>query len=240
LQLWKKCIASRYRTRVKKISWGKHYRAGIEIEEGVVSTLEEADSVEIIVGGCKKKPGLIDVGSAIRDEPQVFHVRVKEIATVEEVRNIITLAHKGKPIAKLAFEGAEIAEEDLFSDWMLRTGGEPRQIQAVSSKLVQVILDWRGAEQRMLARETGSISTGILSWWCPLVSSPQTPLWGYSLSSVLRILRVNRLKRGSSPRPKTGNLRKLRQGEKLAHRKSHFRRETLRNQQQLRRNPSSP
>jgi hypothetical protein len=54
LQLWKKCIASRYGIPVKRISWGKHYRGGLEIEEGVVTTLEEADLVEVIVGGRRR------------------------------------------------------------------------------------------------------------------------------------------------------------------------------------------
>jgi hypothetical protein len=153
LQLWKKFIASRCKGPAKKISWGKHYRGGVEIEEGTVTSLEEADMVEVIVKGKKKKDGMIEVAYTIGEEAQVYRIWVKDNALVDEVKRTIALAHKGKPITKLAFEGAELADEDAFSDWMTRSGGMPRQIQAKLSRLVQVILDWMGAEQQMFARE---------------------------------------------------------------------------------------
>jgi hypothetical protein len=97
--------------------------------------------VEVIVDGKKKKDGMIDVTYTIGEETQVYHILVKDTALVEDVRKTIPLAHKGKPITKLASGGAEIANEDSSKDWMFRTGGAPRQVQAKPSKLVQVILD---------------------------------------------------------------------------------------------------
>jgi hypothetical protein len=72
---------------------------------------------------------------------------------VGDVRKTIAMAHKGKFITALASEGADLAEEDRFSDWATRTGGTPRHIQAKVARLLQVILDWMGTEQQMCARE---------------------------------------------------------------------------------------
>jgi hypothetical protein len=125
----------------------------VEIEEGVVSSLEEGDSVEVIIAGKKKKNDRIEVSYTIGDEPQIFKIWVKGDALVGDVRKTIAMAHKGKPIIALASEGAELTEEDTFNDWATRTGGAPRQIQAKIAKLVQVILYWMGSEQQMFARE---------------------------------------------------------------------------------------
>jgi hypothetical protein len=141
-RLWHKCIAN-------------HCRAPLELEEGVCTTLEEADMVEVIVSKNKKekKDDRIGVIYTIGNEPQVYRIWVKGDALVGNIKKAIALAHKGKPIVALASEGADLAEEDAFSDWMTRTGGAPRQLQAKISPLVQVILDWMGTEQQMFARE---------------------------------------------------------------------------------------
>jgi hypothetical protein len=110
---------------VKKISWGKNYRKGLEIVEGVATSLEEADAIEVMVEGEKKKDGEIDVAYTTGEEPQVYHIWVKDTVLVEDVRKTIALAHKGNPITKLASEGAEIADEDSYKDWMFTTEGHP-------------------------------------------------------------------------------------------------------------------
>jgi hypothetical protein len=123
LQLWNKHIANRRRAPVKRIKWGKHYLASVEIEEGVVSSLEEADSVEVIVSNKKKRDDRKEVVYTVGEEPTVYRILVKGDATIGDVKKTIAMAHKGKPVVALSFEGADLAEEDPYKDWMLRTGG---------------------------------------------------------------------------------------------------------------------
>jgi hypothetical protein len=123
LQLWNKYIANRCRAPVKRIKWGKHYRANVEIEEGVVSSLEEGDSVEVVVSNKKKQDDRKEVVYTVGDEPLVYRIWVRGDAAIGDVKKTIALAHKGKPVVALSFEGADLADEDPYKDWMLRTGG---------------------------------------------------------------------------------------------------------------------
>jgi hypothetical protein len=125
LQLWKKYIDSRCRVSVKNIRWGKHYRGSVEIEEGEVTSLQEGDSVEVIIVGKKKKDDRIEVPYTIGDEPQVYKIWVKGDALVGDVKKTIATAHKTKYISALASEGADMADEDSFDNWAKRTGGNP-------------------------------------------------------------------------------------------------------------------
>jgi hypothetical protein len=99
LQFWKKFGATRYTLPVRKVAWGKHCRGGLEIESGKVTTLEEADSVEIIVDEKKKKSQQCEVTYTVGDETQVYKSMVRKESTIGQIREIVAMAHKGRPIA---------------------------------------------------------------------------------------------------------------------------------------------
>jgi hypothetical protein len=151
-QLWHRHIANRYKQQISEIKWGKHYRAGSEFETGQVSDLQDNDSVEIIIFLESAPTGQLEVLYTLGDETVVNRLNVKNTATIAEVRDRISRMHKAKPIQSLMFEGATIAEEDSYSDWMLRSGGVPRQIVAKIVPLVQVNLDYMGVIKQMNVR----------------------------------------------------------------------------------------
>jgi hypothetical protein len=74
---------------------------------------------------------------------------VKHDALNGDVKKAIAMAHPTRPIMCLAAEGAELADEDSYSDWMHRTGGALRQIQPRIVPLVKVILDYEGKQRQM-------------------------------------------------------------------------------------------
>jgi hypothetical protein len=61
--------------------------------------------------------------------------------------------HKGEPIQNLASEGADFADEDPYQDWMVRSRGGPRPIQAKIVPMVQVVLDYMGSQKQMCVRK---------------------------------------------------------------------------------------
>jgi hypothetical protein len=154
-QFWPKCIANRCRRPAKSLSWGKHFRGGVEIESGKVTGLLENDGVEAIISNKKKEKsdGRLEVAYTIGEEPQVYRLWVKSDATIGDVKKMIALAHKGKPIEALSFEGADLADEDPYNDWMTRTGGKQRQLLVKIVPMVQVMIDWMGTQQQMCARK---------------------------------------------------------------------------------------
>jgi hypothetical protein len=133
---------------------GNHYREGNIIETGKVTSLRDADLVEVIVYDGKKKPQThVGVNYTVGD--QTFKTRVKRTATIAEFRESISYAHKGKPVLGIALGGNESAQEDSVEDWFTRSLNTP--FQAVLSKMVQVILGWRGQELHMAARESWTL-----------------------------------------------------------------------------------
>jgi hypothetical protein len=153
LQLWHKAIESRCRIPVSKIKWGKHWRAQKVVEEGKVSELQDNDGVEVIL--CEEKPrndDRLEVKYTIGAESTVYTIWVKHDALNGDVKRSIQMAHPSRPIMCLAAEGAELTDEDSYSDWMHRTGGAIRQIQAKIVPLVKVILDYQGSQRQMSVR----------------------------------------------------------------------------------------
>jgi hypothetical protein len=68
-QLWHKQIANRYKKQVDTIKWGKHFRAGKEIESGQVTELLENDRVEVVIDVKKQTNGQVEVAYTLGDEP---------------------------------------------------------------------------------------------------------------------------------------------------------------------------
>jgi hypothetical protein len=151
-QLWHRHIANRYKQPVSDIKWGKNCRAGSKFESGQVTDLQDNDNVEVIVISEPAPTGQIEVIYTLGDETVVNRLNVRSTATVADVRERISRIHKVKPIQSLTFERAAIAEEDSYSDWMLRSGGVPRQIVAKIVPLVQVNLDYMGEIRQMNVR----------------------------------------------------------------------------------------
>jgi hypothetical protein len=69
-------------------------------ESGKITTLEEADSVEIIVDEKKKKSQRCELTCTVGDEPQVYKVMVRKESTIGQIREIVAMAHKGRPITE--------------------------------------------------------------------------------------------------------------------------------------------
>jgi hypothetical protein len=130
---------------------GNHCREGIFIEVGKVTSLTEAGSVEITIEELKEKPTQDEVAYTVGDQPQTNKINVRTTLTIDEMRERIALAHKGSPIVGLASAGGEINDQPL-EDWLVRTDDAPFQI--MTSKVVTVILGWRGLEMHMAARES--------------------------------------------------------------------------------------
>jgi hypothetical protein len=95
----------------------------------------------------KKSDGRLEVAYTLEKETAVYRLWVKADATVGDVKKAIAAAHKAKPIQCLTHEGAELAEEDQYNDWMTRTGGALRQLQVRFVPMVQVVLDYMGTHQ---------------------------------------------------------------------------------------------
>jgi hypothetical protein len=100
LQFWKKFAEQKYRGPVTTIEWGHYHRWGDEIESRVVTTLEESDSLEIVIRDKKKKVRNGDVEQAevtytLGEEPQVYRCMMRKDPTIGQIREVITLAHKG-------------------------------------------------------------------------------------------------------------------------------------------------
>jgi hypothetical protein len=97
------------------VAWGKHYREGLEIEAGKVTSLVEADSVEILLEEGKKK------------KSQQGEVSVRKSSTLGQIRELIAMARKGRPITAIHYKGAEIDDDQPYEDWMTGTSGAPFQ-----------------------------------------------------------------------------------------------------------------
>jgi hypothetical protein len=83
----------------------------------------------------------------------VNKLTVKRIATMGEIRSRIFMAHKVKPIQKLAFEGSDFYDEDPYEEWMLRSNSKDiRQITAKVAPLVQVNIEYMGERRQMNVR----------------------------------------------------------------------------------------
>jgi hypothetical protein len=97
-QLWHRHVANRYKKQVPEVRWGKHYRAGMEIESGQVSDLQDNDSVEIIIAVEPAPSGQLEVQYVLEGEKVVNRLNVKSTATMGDIRTRISQMHKGKPI----------------------------------------------------------------------------------------------------------------------------------------------
>jgi hypothetical protein len=125
----------------------------LEVENGKVTELLDNDGVEVIICEDKKKgDDRLEVKYTIGADPAVFTIWVKHDALVGDVKRTIAMAHPTRPIMCLAYEGADLAEEDTYDDWMTRTGGAIRQIQAKIVLLVKVLLDYQGSQRQMSVR----------------------------------------------------------------------------------------
>jgi hypothetical protein len=129
--------------------WGHHYRSGDITESGKVTSLEEADSVEILVD-----QGLIPPQPQPKSQTQVevdyvigterFKIQVRKGFTVDDLQNRLAFVHKGRTIAGIASEFFQIAGEDSVEDWLQRTAGIPLQVMV--AKTVHVAIEFRGAQ----------------------------------------------------------------------------------------------
>jgi ribonuclease HI len=54
-QLWHKSIANRCRLPAKSLSWGRHFRGGVEVESGKVTELLDGDGVEVVISNKTKE-----------------------------------------------------------------------------------------------------------------------------------------------------------------------------------------
>jgi hypothetical protein len=146
-------IFKKLRQPAVQIMWGNHYRAGIIIETGKVTTHEDADMVEVIVDDGKPKTQThVEVNYAVGNE--TFKTRVKKGTTIAEFRETLSYRHKGKQIVGIAFDGDEIAQEDAVDAWLTRSLNTP--LHAMLARLVQVILEWRGRQFHLAVRERTS------------------------------------------------------------------------------------
>jgi hypothetical protein len=123
------------------------------IETGKVTTLEEADSVEVLVdSGLLPLQTHIDVDYTIGS--QSFKTLVKTGTTIGQFREAVSYSHKSKTIVGIASQDAAIDKDDAAEDWLQRTAGLP--LQAMLAKTVQVVLDWRGTEVLFVIIETAT------------------------------------------------------------------------------------
>jgi hypothetical protein len=86
----------------KHVAWGNHHHEGRIIESGKVTSLTEADSVEIIIEERKKKLTEQEISYRLRDQPQVDKITDRRTSAIGELRERIALAHKERPITALA------------------------------------------------------------------------------------------------------------------------------------------
>jgi hypothetical protein len=172
LQLWK--IVLKAPTPALQIMWGNHLRSGDIIESGRVTTLEEADFVEILVdSGAAPTLTHIDVRYAIGSE--VFSTRVRKDATIGDLKESLTYVHRGRQIQAIAFEGADIDQADPVDDWMGRPLNHPLVVRVaapvaapaaapapkspvapvapVAPGTVNVLLDFRGVQHQFSVDE---------------------------------------------------------------------------------------
>jgi hypothetical protein len=138
---------------VETVRWGKHFRGTDEIEDGRVTDFQNSDSVQVIIPAEPAPKGQLEVVYSLEGESIVHRFNVKNSATMGDVRQRISMAHKGKPIEALAFEGSTFADEDSFNDWAFRSGGMPRQLVAKVQPMVQVVLDYMGVQKQMTIRK---------------------------------------------------------------------------------------
>jgi hypothetical protein len=152
-QLWHRHIANRVQRHVETVRWGKHFRGADEVEDGRVTDLQNNDSVHVVIPAEPAPKGQLEVVYSLEGESIVHRFNVKNTVTMGDIRQRISMAHKGKPIEALSFEGATFADEDSFNDWAFRSGGMPRQIVAKVQPMVQVVLDYMGEIGRASCRE---------------------------------------------------------------------------------------
>jgi hypothetical protein len=119
LQLWKAIIAPRYPIPTTHVAWGNHYGEGKVTEVGKVTTLTDADPVEVVTEAQKWPSNQREVSYKIDD--QAFKITVRKNPTIDEVRKLIAYAHRGRRIAAIAYRGAEINTDSPLKDWLNRT-----------------------------------------------------------------------------------------------------------------------
>jgi hypothetical protein len=118
LQLWKMVIRRKVGQPTIQIMWGHHYRAGSIIETGKVTSLEEADMLEVIVDDGKAQLQThVDVKYTVGTE--TFTASVRKGTTIGDFRESLAYTHRGKQIVGIAFEGVEIAKEDAVDEFLV-------------------------------------------------------------------------------------------------------------------------
>jgi hypothetical protein len=152
-QLWSRHIANRVQRHVETVRWGKHFRGADEIEEGRVAEFQNNDGVHVIIPAEPAPKGQLEVVYSLEGESVVHRFTVKNSVTMGDVRQRISMIHKGKPIEALSFEGSTFHDEDSFNDWAFRSGGMPRQLVAKVQPLVQAVLEYMGVQKQMTVRK---------------------------------------------------------------------------------------
>jgi hypothetical protein len=133
--------------------WGHHYRSGDILESGKVTSLEEADTVEILVDQGSLPPATqVEVDYTIGSEH--FQIQIRKGSTIEDLQQRLQFIHKNRPITGIASQGIQIASEDDVEEWLSRSKNHPFQILTVKS--VQVIVDFRDAETHFVTPESAS------------------------------------------------------------------------------------
>jgi hypothetical protein len=114
-----------------QIIWGNHLRSGDIIETGHVTTLEEADFVEILVdNGAAPAQTHIEVKYKLGSE--TFDTRVRKDATIGDLKEALSYVHRGRQIQAVAFEGADIDQADPVDDWMGRSLNHPLELRVAA------------------------------------------------------------------------------------------------------------
>jgi hypothetical protein len=152
-QLWHRHIANRVQRHVETVRWGKHFRGADEVEDGRVTDLQNNDSVHVIIPAEPAPKGQLEVVYTLEGESIVHRFNVRNTVTMGDIRQRISMAHKGKPIEPLSFERATFDDADRFNDWAFRSGGMPRQLVAKVQPMVQVVLDYMGVQKQMTVRK---------------------------------------------------------------------------------------
>jgi flagella basal body P-ring formation protein FlgA len=94
-----------------------HNPDSIGIEAGKVTSLEEADTVEVLVDlGSLPPQTHVDVDYVIGSES--FKTRVKKGTTIGQFREALSYSRKSKQIVGIASEGTEIDKDDSVEDWL--------------------------------------------------------------------------------------------------------------------------
>jgi hypothetical protein len=153
LQLFKTCVLTKYRIPGIQVMWGDHIREGSIIETGKVTTLDEADFVEIIVDQAPlPQSNQVEVDYMVGTES--YKITVRRGTTVEQLRDRLNLVHKGRGITAIMSEGCQIANEDSVEEWLQRSKGIP--LEAVVPKKVQVVFDFKTTQKHFTIHETAT------------------------------------------------------------------------------------